>query len=347
MRTAKDTKHRIKRSRKRCHIRYKRRVLIAVIVLLAVVLSGAGIIYFINRRQSVVTQYVERRPASHEKDGVIYYQENYPEIYSEELRIIFGEDCKIGEKETIYVEGEECECGYCAAGYQYDTWTVTYHDRDGVTFTQTIDNSNSLESLQLSWLKNHMGRYYEKKYLLDYFEEGTFMGLTETGTAKLTHCTVTVGIGGYSYTMNQKEEFDRIAAGGQKYQEQLLTAYQNKDTMLRLSELNYEEVYLQFPMKATFFLSIDDKGLSGEEKAVHEKAVQSRVSEMMQEILKDTEYTCNLQVNVNSANGYEDMYDGARDWRYYILQGKQIEPDGEPTIGYSWAHAYAYEGIFW
>lgn len=164
---------------------------------------------------------------------------------------------------------------------------------------------------------------------------------------EITDCSVSIGIGGYSYFGDQKKEFDRIGAGGRKYQEQLIAAYRDRNTMLRLPELDYEEIYKHYPMKARFFLSIDDRELSGEEKAVHEKAVQDRVLEMIQAIQLETDDTCNLIVQVDSANGYEDLYDGARDWRYYILQGKRFEPEGEPNISYCWAHAYAYEGIYW
>lgn len=145
--------------------------------------------------------------------------------------------------------------------------------------------------------------------------------------------------------MDDKEEYDRLAAEGGKYHEQLLTSYQNQDTMLRLPELNYDEAYQQFPMKTKISLSIDDKELSGEEKAVHEEAVKSKVLEMIHEILNDTEHTCNLQVRVNSANGSEDLYDGSRVWQYDILQGKQVELEGYNS--YNRAHAYLYEGIFW
>ena len=141
------------------------------------------------------------------------------------------------------------------------------------------------------------------------------------------------------------EENARIDEGNHKYQEQLLAAFRDRNTMLRLSELNYEEIYNQYPITTDFDLSIDDRELSGEEKAVHEKAVQDRVLEMIQAIQRETDGTCNLIVRVDSANGYESLYDGANEWRYYILQGKQIESEGEAN--YAIANAYAYEGIYW
>ncbi len=340
MRIAKDTKSRTKGNRKRYRIRHRKQITAAVVLFLAIAAAGGGIIYYINRRQAP-SQYAGSLAVSYEKDGMDYFSEDYPEIYSEELRIIFGEDYKIGEKETLYMEGEECDCGYCSTGYQHDTWKVTYHDREGETFTQTIDNMYNLESLQFTWLKNHLAQYYDKKYVAKYFEEGILKEPSSDGH----YCTVTIGIGGGSYTMDEKEEYDKLTAAGWKYREQLLASYQNKDTMLRLPELSYDKVYQQFPMQTTISLSIDDKELSGEEKAAHEEAVKSKVLDMIHEILKDTEHTCNLQVRVNSAKGYEDLYDGSRVWKYDILQGKQVELEGYND--YDRACDYLYKGIFW
>ena len=63
-----------------------------------------------------------------------------------------------------------------------------------------------------------------------------------------------------------------------------------------------------------FHLSIDDLELTGEKKAVHVKAVQDRILEMIQVIKNETDDTCNLIVLVDSANGHEDIYDGERSW---------------------------------
>nr|MDE7283595.1 hypothetical protein [Lachnospiraceae bacterium] len=277
-----------------------------------------------------------------QKVPVEIYVEDYPEIYAEELRIIFGEDCEIGEKKTFYQEGEICGCGWVDPTIQHDTWEVTYHDRMGETYTQTINNMFSLESLQCSWLKSHLEQYYEKKYLIDYFDEGTLEELT-----KRSYCHVYIGVDGFSYTTDTQKEYKRIREGNRKYKEQLLAAYSDRDTLLRLSELNCEEIYNHYPIKTSFHLSIDDIELSGEEKAVHEKVVQERILEMMQAIQSETDNTCNLEVQVVSAHGHEDLYDGAPSWRYYILQGKQFKPEKETNISYDYAHAYAYEGIYW
>ncbi len=61
----------------------------------------------------------------------ICYTEDYTELYEEELRLIFGEDYQIGEKETITIEGEDCSCGYHSDTYIYDQWEISYEDQLG------------------------------------------------------------------------------------------------------------------------------------------------------------------------------------------------------------------------
>lgn len=317
----------------------KKRIIIAVVLLFTAAVAGGGIFYFVNRQQEPL-EYVVHRSASYEKDGMDYYSEDYPQVYSEELGIIFGEGYKVGEKKSVYMEGEDCDCGICSTGYWYDTWEVTYHDQAGETFTQTIDNRYSLEYLELTWLKNHLAQYYEKKYIVKFFDEGTFEELSWNDH----YCSVHIGIGVYNCPSN-KEMYEKVSAGNGKYKRQLLASYKDPVTMIRLPEINYDEVYNQFPMETSFYFSIDDKELSGEEKAVHEKEIKSRALEMIDEILRDTEDTCNIRVDITSANGYEDLYDGTGEWNYYILQGKQIEFDGYDS--FSRAHADLYKGILW
>ena len=347
-----------KTKRNAYHKKYRKRVLIPVIIFLAAAIAvGGSILYVNNHRAQVTAHKYEEEPVrvymrgdeqviaymyEDEQGTVIKYEEDYPEIYAEELRIIFGEDCEIGEKNTIFVDGEDCDCGSSSSSYQYDEWEVTYHDWRGETFTQTIDNEHSLTRLQYSWLTNHLNQYYERRYLFDYFDEGTF----EEPTIR-TYCSASIGVWGSPFIPDKTEEYDRISEGGRKYKEQLWETYKNRDTMLCLSELNCEEIYNLYPITTSLHLSIDDRELSGEEKAVHEKAVQDKILEMIQAIQRETDDTCNLKVQVVSANGYEDLYDGKKSWRYYILQGKQFEPEGEPNISYAFAHAYAYEGIYW
>ena len=263
-----------------------------------------------------------------------YYTDDYPKIYKNQLQVIFGEDYVIGEKETIMIEGEDCDCGYHANGYEYNEWKISYQDQNGQTYEQTLDNKTSLEAQQISWLASQLEQCYTQRYLIDFFEEGTF------------NCSVGIGSPVGSYTSDKKEEFDRIQEAGEGYKEQLLKQLQDEKNMLRLQEVDYENIFNCFPVEVRFYLSIDDEALSGAEKADFEKAVQERVVEMIQAIKQETGDTCNLRIQVNSAHGQCDLYDGSRDWRYFILQGEQIKPENT-FDGLEWEIFYAYEGIYW
>lgn len=276
----------------------------------------------------------------------VRYTEDYPQIYKDQLQIIFGEDYTIGEKERIVIEGEDCSCGYHSSTYEYDEWKITYQDQRGRTFTQTLNNTASLESQQLSWLRSQLEQYYMQKYVSDFFEEGTFEDLSTGEKHGRTYCSVVIGNPVGSYTSDKKEEYKRIQEAGKEYKERLRQQLQDEEHMLRLQEVDYENIFNCFPVKAGFHLCIDDEDLSGAEKEEHERAVQKRVMDMINAVKQETGDTCNLRIQVNSAHGSCDLYDGARDWRYFILQGKQISPE-DTFDGFEWELFYAYEGIYW
>ena len=281
-----------------------------------------------------------------QKHDIVRCTEDYSKIYKDQLQTIFGDGYTIGEKETIVIEGEDCSCGYHSASYEYNEWEISYKDQNGQTFTQTLNNTTSLEAQQLSWLRSQLEQYYMQKYVSDFFEEGTFQDLSIGERHGRTYCSVIIGCPVGSYTSDKKEEFDRIQKAGKIYKEQLLEQLREEENLLRLQEVDYDNIFNRFPVEVRFHLSIDDEMLSGAEKEKHERAVQERAEEMIQAIRQETNDACNLRIQICSANGHCDLYDGSRDWRYFILQGKQIKPENT-FDGLEWEIFYAYEGIYW
>ncbi|MDE7250378.1 MAG: hypothetical protein K2N82_10965, partial [Lachnospiraceae bacterium] len=243
------------------------------------------------------------------EDNASYCTDDYSEIYKNQLRLIFGEDYVIGEKETIVIEGEDCDCGYHTNDFEYDEWKISYQDQNGQTYEQTLENKSSLEAQQISWLASQLEQYYTQKYLVDFFEEGTFEDLSVGGKHGRTYCSISIGSPVFSYTSDKKEEFERIREAGKGYKEQLLKQLQKEKNMLRLREVDYENIFNCFPVEVRFYLSIDDEALSGAEKENFEEAVRERVMEMIQAIKQETGDTCNLRIQVDSANGHCDLYD--------------------------------------
>ncbi len=319
----------------------KKTVYIGVLILLAIL---AVLVMGSKRQKPEYDAGNDRKQnTGHDKE---YRTEDYPERYKNQLQIIFGENYIIGEKETIIVEEEDCDCGYHTDGYEYDQWNISYQDQDGQNFTQILNNRMSLESQQLSWLNNHLRQYYTQKYLIDFFEDGTFERVSTGEDLGRTYCSVRIGSTVGGYTSDEKEEYDRIQKAGREYKEQLLRQLQDEEKMLHLSEVDYEDIFNCFPVKIGFHLSLDDGELTGTEKEEFEKAVEKRVLEMIQSLKQETNDTCNLRIQVCSANGHCDLYDGARDWRYFILQGERIYPE-DLFDGFEWQLFYTYEGIYW
>lgn len=275
----------------------------------------------------------------------IYYTDDYPELYKEQLSVIFGKDYQIGEKETFTIEGENCSCGYHSDGYVYDEWPVSYQDQYGQTFTQTIDNMNPLWYQQITWLNEQLRQYYIQNYLIDFFDEGSFEGLSLEKTYKDTCCFITIGNPVHSYRSEQQEEFHRIEQAGENYENQLKERLQEEEHMLHLAEADYENMFDRFPIEVSLHLRMNSASLSGTEKTVFQKAVQERVLEMIQAFRQDTHNTCNLRICVDS-NDHCGLYDGSGSWHYYVLQGEPINalPDYDD---YEWKFFYSYEGIYW
>ena len=272
----------------------------------------------------------------------IYCTEDYTELYKEELQIIFGENYRIGKKETITIEGEDCSCGYHSDTYIYDQWEISYEDQLGQRYTQTLNNKNTLENQQLGWLEEQLEQHYKMQFMVNHFEEGTLQDLSVEENGR-TYCFVFLGNPVKGFKSGEKEDYDRAREAGDIYWKQLLEALGNKENMIHLWELDYQQIFRDFPMYVSLHLSIDDEELAGDEKAEFEEAVRDKTLQMMEEIKEESGYTCNLNVNICCAQGKEKLYDGESNWYYYLLQGETLEAGRS----YEWGIFDSYEGVFW
>lgn len=287
--------------------------------------------------------------ASYMKNRPHVYTEDYPALYENQLRIMFGSDYETGEKRTVEIEAENCGCGYHAGGYIYDEWEITYKDQYGYPYTQILNNRESLEAQQLDWLKTQLSVYYKRKYLLNRFPEGTFQDLSADDYFGKSYCFIFIGSPVSSYTSDRKEEYEKTKENGNNYYRQLMQSLQDEQNMLHFYELDYETVFEAFPVTVSVDLSIDDADLHGKEKEYHEEKLRQEILKVMDEWNQDTNETGNLEMYISSNNGGCDLYDGARSWRYYILRGQWFEPEenDDSYDSYDWKLYEANEGVFW
>lgn len=277
------------------------------------------------------------------------YTDDYPTIYQNQLRIMFGPDYQIGEKKTIHIKAENCDCGFHTDGYLYNEWNITYEDQNGSVYTQTLNNRTDLAYQQLSWLQNQLSAYYKQKYFLNRFPEGTFQGLSTDDYFGKSYCFISIGYPVSSYTSDLRDEYERTKEKGMNYKEQLLKSLADDENLICFYKLDYANIFNTFPMYVSIDLSMDDPQLQGKEKELHEEKLRNDILDIMEEINGDTNDTANLTLYISSDNGSCDLYDGSRSWRYYILLGKPFEAKNSKNIqqSYDWQLYYAYEGIYW
>ncbi len=267
---------------------------------------------------------------------------------------MFGPDYQISEKETVIIEAVNCDCGFHTDGYQYDVWEITYQDQAGYTYTQKLNNMDRLEKQQIGWLEKQLGNYYKQKYMIEPFPENIFQDLSSKNWYGKSYCFIFFGNPIISYTMDQKEEYDKTEAAEIAYKNQLLQSLQDENHMIQFYRLNYKTIFQRFPLKVSMHFSIDDTTLM---KEIQEDKTSITIKEikLIQDILsvmkafnEASNDTCNLEVYINLDNGSKYLYDDTKSRNYKILCGEWFQEDSEdPYGGYDWQLFYACEGVFW
>lgn len=277
------------------------------------------------------------------------YQDDYPSLYQTQLQIMFGPDYQIGEKKTIRIETENCDCGYHSDGYIYDEWEITYQDQNGHSYTQVLNNMDPLVNQQLFWLKNQLSVYYKQNYLISRFPQGTFQDLTLEDYFGKSYCFISIGNPVSSYTIDEKEEYEKAQAAGEEYKKRLWESLQQEENMIPFYKLDYNGIFNYYPLLVSIDLSIDDGSLQGAEKEMHEEQIRQEALKIMEDLNRDTGHTCNVHLYLSSNNGSYDLYDGSRNWSYYILRGKWYDPKESKNQyrDFQWQFFYEYEGIYW
>lgn len=282
------------------------------------------------------------------------YEEDYPAIYQDQLLIMFGPDYQISEKETVLQESFYCGCGFHSDGYQYDVWKITYQDQEGYTYTQELNNMDTLEGQQIRMLENQLRDYYKQKYMIEPFPKDTFQDLSLRNPHGKSYCFIFSGNPVMSYTMDQKEEYDKTETAEIAYQKQLLQSLQDENHMIQFYRLNYRTIFRCFPLHVSMHFSIDDvtlmKEIQKDKTSVTVKEIRliQDILSVMKAFNEESDYTCNLEVYINLDNGSKDLYDGTTSRNYKILCGEWFQENSKDPYGsYDWQLFYAYEGVFW
>ena len=222
-------------------------------------------------------------------------------------------------------EGERCACGYHSDTYIYDEWEITYKDQYGQIFVQTMNNMEGFEEQQIEWLTNQMEEHYKANQLKDYFDQDTLEGIEIKGNGR-SYADVFFGnpINGWSTDEDYKELSDADSKE-RAYKKELVERLSDPDNMISLYELDYSQVYKIYPVRLDIHLQIEDMSISADEVSDYEKVYQEKLDKIAEEILKESENTCHMDMllSVTYNDSHKNDY-GVTIWEEFRCRSLSI-----------------------
>ena len=279
----------------------------------------------------------------HDVEEVIY-SDNYSDIYGEQLRLIFGPTLQISEKETQVQEGEDCSCGYHSDTVIWDEWTITYEDEYGQIYIQTMDNRNDFARQQFKWLNRHLEQYTNKKYIFDYYEPDSIVGVVVEEEYGDSYSSINIITGVGMHTSETEKRYEKNNEKGDKYYRQICENLRTAGNYLPIYQMTLQDACTQYPIEVDFFIDINNKALSGAEKEAFEKKLQEEILQMMRDINEETESKCCIRVKIGGAPEQDTMYDGSYAWWKYCIQGEEYRGDHHD---FEYEVFDSYNGIYW
>ena len=167
------------------------------------------------------------------------YTEDYPALYSDELRQIFG-DYSISERRDRNIPGETCGCGYHQDEINYYEWTITYTDCCGQTMECILKNSSPIYAQQIGWLDDQLETHFYTQYVEVYYGDEI--------RQRVSYCFCSIG----NFCNN---DFSSTA----QYRSDTTTAYresiEKEEVTIPLYSMSYSELVSRYPM--VFYISLE------------------------------------------------------------------------------------------
>lgn len=260
------------------------------------------------------------------------YTDDYPTLYQNELKEIFG-DYTLGERKEQHVDGEE----YCPHWTQdeldYYEWEITYRDACGQTMTRTMNNMHSFSYQQIEWLKDQIEEHFWTNYVVPYF--GEWMEQGSIGIGSYCFCF----IGRISASFYNEETYKYLEIGDQ-YWENL----QNSTDLIPMHALSYPEIFDRYPIELCVNVRLSEDGVEEAEWPERFTTAKARLDQMVAKITEEIGSELNLYASVG-----RNRLDIDQSTRYYtvrILRGEQYIP-GSVDGDFERAIMDSYKGKFW
>ena len=183
-----------------------------------------------------------------------FYLRDYPDIYRQQLDIIFGEDYEVGPRHTISEFTEHVDR---SETYQYYyTWEITYKDLLGDKYTVELDNidySNyfpdgtyytNFEMSVYAWMYSQVTEHF-KKLILDSQNEGYI----DTILLKRLFSSAVSDIPGYETIKGQYDIYTGRTVP---------CSFTSSNKLPELYKLNYKDWFLTYPYFIEVYVEKDD-----------------------------------------------------------------------------------------
>lgn len=294
----------------------------------------------------------DKLPREHKIEELIY-EEDYASIYSEKIKIVFGPNCKVGEKRDIRIEGESCSCGYHQDTLIYDEWEITYMDQYGQTYVQTMNNMDSFEEQQIEWMTNQMEEHYKANQLGAYFDPETLEGYQPVDAYGSNYVYVWYGNPVSSYSTNEeKKEMETADKKEKEYDKELTGKLSSPENMIHLYELDYSKVYSTYPLRVIVNLGDCEEGILPEQAVEYEQMCEARMDDIVAAIMDEAGGTCNLEFRMDNLYGeviegeIEDSNNYEVSYRRSIIGGEDVD-FGDYDKSYDQLLYYWYNENIW
>ena len=246
------------------------------------------------------------------------YTEDYPALYAEELRQIFG-DYTISERMDRQIPGETCGCGHHQDEINYYEWTITYKDSCGQTMECVLNNSSPLYPQQLRWLEDQLETHIYTQYMSEYYGDELREGAS--------YCFCFIGDickSVRSWDDRDQYRFDTTRA----YRESI----ENEEKIIPLFSMSYPELVSLYPMVFSISLVMDPDTTMSEDEF---DSISYDMAAAIAEDIGD-----DLNVSVTTADRERYNID-----RFCILRGEF--PEDVYADGLDRAVFESYVGEYW
>ena len=258
----------------------------------------------------------------------LVYTDDYPTVYQEKLKEIFG-DYTLGERIEQHSEGEDCSCGYHRDTLDWYEWQIIYRDACGQTMTCTLDNMHSIYRQQTEWMKEQIQSHFWTNDV-----EPQFDGLMEE---QGSYCFCFIGRISSSWYNEETRAYLDI---GNAYLENL----QNREEPIPLYRLTYREIFDRYPIRLSVWVRLAEDGIEESEWQKRFADAKARFDTMVANMTEEIGSELNLGATVG-----RDRLDIDQSMRYYrvsLLRGERYT--GERTDGdFERAIMDSYKGKFW